>query len=68
VEKLLAFTVQGWLAQGMPAQEAAARAVALVPAPASTGIIVITPTELGAAADRAMAWAGREQGGPWIGP
>jgi beta-aspartyl-peptidase (threonine type) len=68
VEQLLAFTVHGWLAQGMPAQEAAQRAVSLIAAPASTGIIVITPTELGAAADRPMAWAGREQAGPWLGP
>ena len=68
VEKLLAYTVHGWLAQGMRAQEAAEPAVALIPAPASTGIIVITPTEMGAAADRPMAWAGREAGGPWLGP
>jgi beta-aspartyl-peptidase (threonine type) len=68
VEKLLAFTVHGWLAAGMRAQQAAARAVSLIPPPASTGIIVITPTELGAAADRPMAWAGREQAGPWLGP
>jgi beta-aspartyl-peptidase (threonine type) len=68
VEKLLAVTVHGWLAQGMGAQQAAERAVSLIPAPASTGIIVITPTELGAAADRPMAWAGREQAGPWFGP
>jgi L-asparaginase / beta-aspartyl-peptidase len=68
VEQLLAFTVHGWLAQGMPAQEAAQRAVSLIAAPASTGIIVITPTQLGAAADRPMAWAGREQAGPWLGP
>jgi len=68
VEKLLAFTVHGWLAQGMSAQEAATRAVSLIPAPAVTGIIVITPTELGAAADRPMAWAGREAGGAWMGP
>jgi beta-aspartyl-peptidase (threonine type) len=68
VEKLLAHTVHGWLAQGVPAQEAADRAVALIAAPASTGIIIVSPTELAAAADRSMAWAGREQGGPWRGP
>jgi isoaspartyl peptidase/L-asparaginase-like protein (Ntn-hydrolase superfamily) len=68
VEKLLAFTVHGWLADGVPAREAAERAVALIAAPASTGIIVITPTELAAAADGPMAWAGRAQGSDWIGP
>jgi beta-aspartyl-peptidase (threonine type) len=67
-EKLLAHTVQGWLAAGTPAQEAALRAVALIPPPAATGIIVLTPTAIGAAADRPMAWAGREQHGPWLGP
>jgi isoaspartyl peptidase/L-asparaginase-like protein (Ntn-hydrolase superfamily) len=68
VEKLLAHTVQGWLAAGAHAEEAATRAVALIPADAPTGIIVITPTELGAAAARSMAWAGREEGGAWQGP
>jgi len=68
VEKLLAYTVHEWLAAGARAQEAAERAVALIPPPASTGIIVITRTEIGAAADRAMAWAGRESAGPWLGP
>jgi isoaspartyl peptidase/L-asparaginase-like protein (Ntn-hydrolase superfamily) len=68
VEKLLAFTVHGWLASGMRAQEAALRAVSLIAPPAHTGIIVVTPTELGAAADRSMAWAGREAAGPWLGP
>jgi L-asparaginase / beta-aspartyl-peptidase len=68
VEKLLAHTVNGWLAAGMRAQEAADRAIALIAAPASIGIIVVTPTELAAAADRAMAWAGREDGGAWMGP
>jgi len=68
VEKLLAYTACGWLAQGMRAQEAAERAISLIAAPAATGIIVITPTELGAAADRPMAWAGREVDGSWIGP
>jgi L-asparaginase / beta-aspartyl-peptidase len=68
VEKLLAYTVQEWLAAGAGAQAAAERAVSLIAPPAHTGIIVITPTELGAAADRSMAWAGRERGGPWLGP
>jgi isoaspartyl peptidase/L-asparaginase-like protein (Ntn-hydrolase superfamily) len=68
VEKILAHTVHGWLAAGVGATEATRRAVALIPSPASIGIIVITATELSAAADRSMAWAGREDGGDWIGP
>jgi isoaspartyl peptidase/L-asparaginase-like protein (Ntn-hydrolase superfamily) len=68
VEKLLAYTVHGWLAAGMPAQEAATRAISLFAAPAAVGIIVVTPTELAAAADRPMAWAGRAAGGAWAGP
>ena len=68
IEALLAHTVHGWLAAGMPAPEAAQRGVDLIKAKAPTGLIVIGPTTLGAAASRPMAWAGREDGGAWTGP
>ena len=68
IEVLLAHTVHGWLAAGMPAPEAAQRGVDLIKAKAPTGLIVIGPTSLGAAASRPMAWAGREDGGAWTGP
>jgi L-asparaginase / beta-aspartyl-peptidase len=58
-ERLLAHTVHRWLGEGVPAQEAARRAVASI-AQAPVGIVVITRTELAAAADRPMAWAARE--------
>jgi beta-aspartyl-peptidase (threonine type) len=72
VERLLAHTVHAWLAAGASAQEAAERAVALVAGPnarsaeGTIGIIVVTPDTLGAAADRSMAWAGRQADGPWL--
>jgi L-asparaginase / beta-aspartyl-peptidase len=68
IEAMLAHTVYGWLAAGTGAQQAAERAVALVGDQGPTGIIVVSPTELGAAASRPMAWAGRDEGGPWLGP
>jgi beta-aspartyl-peptidase (threonine type) len=68
VEQLLASTVHRWLGEGLGAQAAAERAIALIPPPAATGIIVVSPTELGAAADHPMAWAGREVCGSWRGP
>jgi L-asparaginase / beta-aspartyl-peptidase len=68
IEVLLAHTVHGWLAHGMPAPEAARRGVDLIEDKAPTGLIVISPTGLGAAASRPMAWAGREDGSPWQGP
>jgi isoaspartyl peptidase/L-asparaginase-like protein (Ntn-hydrolase superfamily) len=68
IEVLLAHTVHGWLAQGMSAAEAADRAIGLIKGKASTGIIVVSPTGLAAAADKSMAWAGREEGGEWLGP
>jgi isoaspartyl peptidase/L-asparaginase-like protein (Ntn-hydrolase superfamily) len=68
IEVLLAHTVHGWLAAGMPAPEAAQRGVDLIKDKAPTGLIVIGPGTLGAAASRPMAWAGREAGGPWTGP
>ena len=63
VEVLLAHTVHGWLAAGMPAEEAARRGVDLIKAKAPTGLIVISPSGVGAAASRPMAWASREDGG-----
>jgi beta-aspartyl-peptidase (threonine type) len=70
VERLLAHTVHGWLGAGVPAQEAAERAVASISAAGDTpiGIVIVTASELAAAADRPMAWAGRAAGGPWSGP
>jgi beta-aspartyl-peptidase (threonine type) len=72
VERLLAHTVHGWLAAGVPAQQAADRAVSLVAGdsalPFGIGIIIVTPTALAASADRPMAWAARESGGDWLGP
>jgi isoaspartyl peptidase/L-asparaginase-like protein (Ntn-hydrolase superfamily) len=68
VERLLAHTVHGWLGAGVAAQEAAERAVASVAGDAAIGIVIVTASEIAAAADRAMAWAGRAAGGPWFGP
>lgn len=69
VEAGLARQVHGWLASGSTAQEAADRAVALIRGKGDIGIIVISTGELAAAADRPMAWAGRESGsGRWQGP
>ena len=59
-----AHTVHGWLAAGMPAPEAAQRGVELIQAKAPTGLIVIGPATLGAAASR--PWPGR--GGKKAGP
>jgi isoaspartyl peptidase/L-asparaginase-like protein (Ntn-hydrolase superfamily) len=67
VEKLLAFpsTLAG---AGMRPRRRPSARFSLITAPAHTGIIVVTPSELGAAADRSMAWAGREDPGDWVGP
>ena len=67
IEAMLAHTVHGWLAAGAGAQQAADRAVALIGDKGPTGIIVVSPTELAAAAARPMAWAGREAGGALAG-
>lgn len=54
---------------GASAEQAAQRAVDLVRGRGDIGIIVISPQELAAAADRPMAWAARESGsGAWRGP
>jgi isoaspartyl peptidase/L-asparaginase-like protein (Ntn-hydrolase superfamily) len=69
VEAGLAREVQGWLAAGTKAQDAAQRAVDEIKAKGDIGIIVATPRELAAAADRPMAWAARESGSTaWQGP
>ena len=68
IEVLLAHTVHGWLAAGMPAPRPPSAASISIKAKAATGLIVIGPTTLGAAASRPMAWAGREDGGAWTGP
>jgi beta-aspartyl-peptidase (threonine type) len=69
VEAGLARQVHTWLQGGASAEQAAQRAVDLVRARGDIGIIVISPRELAAAADRPMAWAARESGsGAWRGP
>jgi isoaspartyl peptidase/L-asparaginase-like protein (Ntn-hydrolase superfamily) len=69
IEEGLAREVHGWLADGVSPKEAAERAVAKLKGKGDIGIIVIGPTDLAAAADRQMAWAGREQGSStWSGP
>jgi beta-aspartyl-peptidase (threonine type) len=68
VERLLARTLAGWLTAGVTAQQASERAVRLVGDGAPIGVVVVTATEIAGAADRPMAWAGREDGGPWHGP
>ena len=51
-----------WLAGGLPAPEVAARGVAEIAERGAIGLIVLGPRDLGAAANREMAWAAREQG------
>jgi isoaspartyl peptidase/L-asparaginase-like protein (Ntn-hydrolase superfamily) len=72
VERLLARSVHDWLAAGASAQQAALRAVQELGGAAGgvvpIGIVVVTSSALGAAADRPMAWAGRQEDGPWHGP
>ncbi len=67
VEAGLARAVVEWLAAGASAEEAAKRAVDRLRGK-DIGIIVLSKSEMAAAADRDMAWAARESGGPWRGP
>jgi len=68
-EAALARRVHDLLASGASARDAADAAVALVRGSSGIGIIVISAGALAAAADRPMAWAGRESGpSPWQGP
>lgn len=68
VEAGLARAVHEWLANGASAKAAARRAVDMLRGK-DIGIIVVSPTELAADADRDMAWAARELGSPsWSGP
>jgi hypothetical protein len=67
IEVSLARSVHDWLAQGVPAREAAQRAVELVASRGEIGIIVLGPAEMAAAANQPFAWAGRQTGGPWQG-
>jgi isoaspartyl peptidase/L-asparaginase-like protein (Ntn-hydrolase superfamily) len=60
--------VHDWLAAGSTAKDAAERAVREAGGE-DIGIIVIDPLAMAAAADRSMAWAGRESGSTgWLGP
>jgi beta-aspartyl-peptidase (threonine type) len=69
IEQGLARQVHGWLASGASAKEAADRAVAAIHGKGEIGIIVVSPREVAASADRPMAWAGRESGSSaWQGP
>jgi isoaspartyl peptidase/L-asparaginase-like protein (Ntn-hydrolase superfamily) len=69
VEAGLARQVHAWLATGTTAKQAAERAAALIRDSGDIGIIVISAGELASAADRPMAWAGRESGSSaWQGP
>lgn len=63
VEANLARSVHGWLSIGATADVAAKRAVSILRGK-DIGIIVITRDGMAAAADREMAWAGREMGSP----
>jgi isoaspartyl peptidase/L-asparaginase-like protein (Ntn-hydrolase superfamily) len=69
IEAGLARQVHGWLFSGVGAKEAAERAVAEIRGQGDIGVIVLSPTEMAAAADRPMAWAARESGeSAWLGP
>jgi L-asparaginase / beta-aspartyl-peptidase len=69
IEHSLARTTVGWLGEGAGAGEAARRAVELVGDRGGIGMIAVGATDLGAAADHEMAWAGREAGSSeWAGP
>jgi isoaspartyl peptidase/L-asparaginase-like protein (Ntn-hydrolase superfamily) len=69
IEESLARTTNGFLGDGASAADAARRAVALVTQRGTVGIVVMGATDMAAAADREMAWAGREAGSTeWAGP
>ncbi len=53
---------------GHSIDDAAADAIATVAPRGSIGVIVISRNAMTAKADRSMAWAAKEQGGPWVGP
>ncbi len=68
VEVGLARAVHDWMTTGSSAETAAKRAVDMLRGK-DIGIIVVSATDMAAAADRDMAWAGREQGSStWRGP
>jgi beta-aspartyl-peptidase (threonine type) len=68
IEVGLARAVHDWLKAGETADVAAKRAVDLIRGK-DIGIIVVSKDGLAAAADREMAWAGRESGSStWRGP
>jgi isoaspartyl peptidase/L-asparaginase-like protein (Ntn-hydrolase superfamily) len=69
VEAAASRTVYQRLETGTSVDEAAAQIVSQLDPKGSIGIILIGPTSMSAAADRPMAWAGREQGSDtWFGP
>ncbi|GGZ00854.1 isoaspartyl peptidase/L-asparaginase [Pseudoduganella plicata] len=57
VRKLLAYTVYGWIAGGMPAQEAADKGVALFPDDIDVGVIALGREDAGMASNREMPCA-----------
>jgi beta-aspartyl-peptidase (threonine type) len=68
VDAGLSRKVHEWLAAGARATDAAKRAIKEAGGE-DIGIIVIDPSAMAAAADRHMAWAGRESGSTkWVGP
>ncbi|HEX8606615.1 MAG TPA: isoaspartyl peptidase/L-asparaginase [Pseudoduganella sp.] len=57
VRHLLAYTVYGWIAGGMPVGEAVQRGVALLPKEIDVGVIAISRTETGMHSNREMPCA-----------
>jgi isoaspartyl peptidase/L-asparaginase-like protein (Ntn-hydrolase superfamily) len=70
IESALARRVNEWLEEGKTPEEASRLAVdQVVKKGGDIGVIVIGPRSMAAAADRRMAWAGRESGSStWLGP
>jgi len=57
VRRLLAYTVYGWIAGGMPAQEAAEKGVGLFPQEIDVGVIALGREDAGIASNREMPHA-----------
>lgn len=69
VDATLSRRVHQWMSEGLGLREAGERGVAELRGKGSIGLILISPTEMAAVADRDMAWAGRELGSSrWRGP
>ncbi len=57
MRRLLAYTVYGWLAAGMPLREALERGVALFPQEIDVGVIAVSRSEAGTHSNRDMPCA-----------